>query len=184
MLSVGCKVTPLLLLSVGYKVTQLLLLLAIRSHRCCCCLLQILSLGTYLLACVFFSVYSMAVDTLFLCFREYPFTSCQSSVTSCLFFRSSPQFLSALSVFPSVPVCFVSPPSLPVCSVSLSVTSCLLCQSPSLPVCSVSIAVTSCLFCQCCRHFLSALSVSVTSCLFRKSSSHFLSVFTGSVTSF
>nr|KAG5694576.1 hypothetical protein BaRGS_032521 [Batillaria attramentaria] len=30
----------------------------------------ILTLGTYLLTCVFFSVYSMAVDTLFLCFLE------------------------------------------------------------------------------------------------------------------
>merc|ERR1712154_93034 len=30
----------------------------------------ILALGTYLLTCVFFSVYSMAGDTLFLCFLE------------------------------------------------------------------------------------------------------------------
>ena len=156
------------------------MLLAIRSHRCCCCLLQILSLGTYLLACVFFSVYSMAVDTLFLCFREYPFTSCQSSVTSYLFCRSSRHFLSVLSVlrhflsvlsvFPSLPVCFVSLrhflsvllalPSLPGCFVSVVVTSCLPCRSLSLPVCFVSLPVTFCLllffsfFLRLCRFFL------------------------------
>lgn len=31
----------------------------------------IVMIGTYLIATVFFGVYSMAVDTLFLCFREY-----------------------------------------------------------------------------------------------------------------
>lgn len=31
----------------------------------------IVMIGTYLIASVFFSVYSMAVDTLFLCFCEY-----------------------------------------------------------------------------------------------------------------
>lgn len=33
----------------------------------------IVVIGTYLIACVFFSVYSMAVETLFLCFCKYPY---------------------------------------------------------------------------------------------------------------
>lgn len=34
-------------------------------------------IGSYFVSTVFFSIYSMAVDTLFLCFREYTFDSCR-----------------------------------------------------------------------------------------------------------
>ena len=32
----------------------------------------VVAVGTYFIASLFFSVYNMAVDTLFLCFRKYP----------------------------------------------------------------------------------------------------------------
>lgn len=34
----------------------------------------IVGFGTYFIACIFFGVYAMAVDTLFLCFCEYCFS--------------------------------------------------------------------------------------------------------------
>lgn len=48
----------------------------------------IVFIGTYLIACVFFSVYSMAVETLFLCFCKYPYKPLFTKILIFTFFDS------------------------------------------------------------------------------------------------
>ena len=66
-------------------------------------LLQIIILATYMVSSGFFSVYAMAVDTLFLCFRKWYSTSpCACGFLS-MFVRKDVRLLSIVPVLPPCP---------------------------------------------------------------------------------